>query len=85
MTKKALAISLGILGSLFLAVLPAAAEDGPESAPGFFQSLYQAILEWIAPPDGTDALIAPPPSPPAASTMNTPNQPEIGGFIPPGG
>ena len=85
MTKKALAISLGILGCLFLAVLPAAAEDGPEVAPGFFQSLYQAILEWIAQLDGTEDLVAPAPSPPEASTMNTPNQPEIGGFIPPGG
>lgn len=85
MTKKALAISLTILACLFLAALPVVAEDSPESSPGFFQDLYQAILEWIVLPDDADDLVSPPPSPPATSTMNTPPQPEIGGYIPPGG
>lgn len=85
MTKKALTISLSVLACLFLAALPTAAQDGTDTGPGFFQNLYQAILEWIAPPDETDDLVAPPPSLPATSTMNPPNQPEIGGFIPPGG
>lgn len=84
MTKKALAISLSILACLFLAALPAAAVEGPDTA-GFFQVLYDAILEWIAPQDSTDDLVQPPLIPPAASTTMTPNQPEVAPYIPPGG
>ncbi len=81
MTKKVLAITLCILASVFLVALPARADDGAATIPGIFQGFYQAILEWIA----ADELLSPPPVALDASTMNPPNQPEIGGFIPPGG
>lgn len=81
MTKKVLAISLSILASVFLVALPAWADDGSTAISGIFQGLYQTILESIAAED----LISPPRLALDASTTNTPSQPEIGGFIPPGG
>lgn len=88
MRTKILWMTLGSLACLFLAAVPAAADDGSgNGSPGVLAGLVQQVLEWagaIAEP-ANDLLSGPPATALSGSGGGEPGNPEVGPFIPPVG